>query len=79
MLNGPSPIQFYSKFHHVSDIPLKVFGCVCYVYNHDPHKNKLSDRDIKCVFLGYSSSQKGYKCFDPVSKRKYVSMDVNFF
>ena len=49
------------------------------MYDHDPHKNKLSDRAIKCVFLGYSSSQKGYKCFDPVTKRKYVSMDVKFF
>ena len=79
VLNGLSPIQFSSRFHPVSDIPLKIFGFVHYVYNHDPNKNKLSNRAIKCVFFRYSSSQKGYKCFDPVAKRKYVSMDVKFF
>ena len=79
VLHSLSSIQFYSKSHPVEDVPLKIFGCVCYVYNHDPHKNKLFDRVVKSVFWGDSSSQKGYKCFDLVAKRKYVSMDVKFF
>ena len=29
-------------------------------------------------FLGYSDSQKGYKCFHPPSGKYYVSMDVQF-
>ena len=33
----------------------------------------------KSVFLGYSSNQKGYKCFDPVTKKYFVTMDVQFF
>lgn len=30
-------------------------------------------------FVGYPSNQKGYKCFDPISKKFFVSMDVKFF
>ena len=44
VLNGLSPIQFYSKFHPISDISLKIFDCVYYVQNHDSNKNKFSGR-----------------------------------
>ncbi|PON73291.1 hypothetical protein TorRG33x02_250270, partial [Trema orientale] len=33
---------------------------------------------IKCVFLGYSSTQKGYKCYHPPSRTLYVSADITF-
>lgn len=34
----------YSRF--------RVFGCLCFIYNLDPHKKKLDARAKKCVFLG---------------------------
>jgi hypothetical protein len=34
---------------------------------------------VKCVFVGYSSTQKGYKCWDPVGKKLFISMDVTFW
>ncbi|WVZ66155.1 hypothetical protein U9M48_015421 [Paspalum notatum var. saurae] len=59
-------------------IPPKVFGCVCFVRDHRPSVGKLDPHAIKCIFVGYASSQKGYKCWDPVGKRLFVTMDVTF-
>lgn len=59
-------------------IPPRVFGCVCFVRDHRPSVGKLDPRAIKCVFVGYSSTQKGYKRWDPVGRRLFVSMDMTF-
>ena len=39
---------------------------------------KLDPQAVKCIFVGYSSTQKGYKCWDPIGKRLFVSMNVTF-
>lgn len=62
-----------------SDLPLWVFRCVAYVHIHNHNRDKLDPRAIKCVFLGYSPTQKGYKCFDPNKNHFFVTMDVTFF
>ena len=41
--------------------------------------DKLDLRAVKCVFMGYSPTQKGYKCFDPNKQKYFVTMDVTFF
>ena len=56
-------------------IPPKVFGCVCFVHR---SVGKLDPRALKCVFVGYSVTQKGYKCYHPPTRKFFVSMDVTF-
>ena len=57
----------------------QIFGCVAYVHLHPHQRTKLDSRALKCVFVGYGINQKGYKCYDPSSKRFYISMDVVFY
>ncbi|WVZ87161.1 hypothetical protein U9M48_033847 [Paspalum notatum var. saurae] len=59
-------------------VPPKIFGCTCFVRDHRPSVGKLDPRAVKCIFIGYSSGQKGYKCWSPPERRLFVSMDVTF-
>jgi hypothetical protein len=59
-------------------LPLKVFRCVYFVKDNRPTVGKLDPRNVKCVFVGYSGTQKGYICWSPVERRLFVSMDVTF-
>lgn len=38
----------------------------------------MSPRSTICVFLGYGEGQKDYRCYDPSSKKLYVSRHVVF-
>ena len=58
---------------------LRVFGCVCFVLLQDHERNKLQSRSHLCCFLGYGIGQKGYRCYDPISKRLRVSRHVVFW
>jgi hypothetical protein len=77
-----TPLETFLKFFPntpiSNNLPLKIFGCIAFVHEHK-QIGKLEPRAIKCVFVGYSPTQKGYKCFDPNSKRLLVTMDVTFF
>jgi hypothetical protein len=59
-------------------VPPKVFGCVCFVHDYRNSIRKLDPRALKCVFMGYSPSKKGYRCWCPSEHRFFVSMDVTF-
>ncbi|GMP22487.1 hypothetical protein CsSME_00000487 [Camellia sinensis var. sinensis] len=57
---------------------LCVFGFACFVLLSLKDRTILSTRSVLCVFLGCSFTQKGYRYFDPVSRRLYVSRHVSF-
>ncbi|KAL6313697.1 hypothetical protein AAG906_010115 [Vitis piasezkii] len=50
----------------------------CYVRDVRPSVTKLDPKALKCVFLGYSRLQKGYRCFSPDLNKYVVSTDVVF-
>ncbi|KAG7547971.1 GAG-pre-integrase domain [Arabidopsis suecica] len=41
-------------------------------------RNKLDPKSVKGMFIGYSITQKGYKCYIPETKKVLVSRDVKF-
>ncbi|CAL9025054.1 unnamed protein product [Prunus brigantina] len=62
----------------VSKLPPKVFGCVAYVHVYSHQRRKLDPCALRCVFIGYSTTQKGYKCYHPPSQKVHVTLDVTF-
>lgn len=40
--------------------------------------DKLCFKSKKCIFLGFSSNHRGYRCFDPLTQRVYLSPNVVF-
>lgn len=52
----------YSVMHPntpLYSLPLRIFGCVCFVHQLSPGTEKLDARSHKCIFLGYARNQKG--------------------
>lgn len=57
---------------------LRVFGCLCYPNLQATSAHKLASRSTACVFLGYPSSHKGYRCLDLSTRRIIISRHVIF-
>ena len=81
-LGSHIPIQLLTKhfldFHVSSDLKPKVFGCVSFVHIPTVSRGKLDPRALRCIFIGYSSTQKGYLCYHLPTKKYFVSADVTF-
>ncbi|KAJ9671256.1 hypothetical protein PVL29_027306 [Vitis rotundifolia] len=60
-------------------LPPRVFGCTCFVHILTPRQDKLSAKVTKCIFLGYSRLQKGYRCYSSETHCYFLSADVTFF
>jgi hypothetical protein len=76
-VHGMTPEEKYSG--RKPDLShLKVFGCIGYVHVPNELRTKLDPKVEKCVFIGYSLEQKGYKCYNPVTHKMRVSRDVVF-
>jgi hypothetical protein len=57
---------------------LRVFGCRCYPNTITTALHKLSTDSLPCIFLGYPADTKGYRCYDPESRRVLTSRHVHF-
>ena len=52
---------------------LRIFGSIAYVHVLDETRKKLDAKSEKCIMVGYSYEQKGYKCYNPGTKQVRVS------
>ena len=68
ILGNQSPHSVLFPHEPSYSLPLHVFGSTCFVHNLAPDLDKPSARSIKCVFLGYTRSQKSYCCFSPTDR-----------
>ncbi|CAA0838993.1 Unknown protein, partial [Striga hermonthica] len=56
----------------------RVFGCSVFVHIPKIHRSKFDPCSLKCVFVGYGTHQKGYRCYHPSSRRLYTTLDCKF-
>jgi hypothetical protein len=57
---------------------LNIFGCTAYAYIPDQLRQKLDAKAEALVFVGYSTRSKGYRLYDPATKKIVVRRDVVF-
>lgn len=80
-LNFKTPFQSLNDMivtPTVSNLTPHVFGCVVFVHLHKHQCTKLTPQALRCVFVGYATHQKGYRCYHPPTCRLFISMDVVF-
>ena len=76
-LKGMTPYErWHGRKAYVSN--LKVFGCISYVHVPDQKRKKLDKKSAKSIFVGYPSNSKGYKLYNPETKKMFRSRDVIF-
>ena len=76
----PNGNPFFSSliFRITNNFTPRILSCTSFVHVHSHHRGKLNPIAIKCVFVGYSSTQKGHKCYHPPTKKFYIFVDVTF-
>jgi hypothetical protein len=55
-----------------------VFGCITYAHIPDHIERKLDNKSEKCLFIIYSYKSKSYTLYDTITKKFFVSKDVQF-
>ena len=56
-----------------SELDLRVFGCSAFVHIHDHNHGKFETHSLKCVFLGYFTTQKFNWCYSPEKWNYFIS------
>jgi hypothetical protein len=56
----------------------RTFGCVAHIKQGNKQLNKLEDRSISVVFIGYEPSSKAWRFYNPATRKVHVSRDVVF-
>jgi len=78
VLHGKTPFEIWTKKRPNIE-NLRIFGELAYVLDKNPSKGKFDPRGIKCLFVGYDTSAKGYRVWVPSEQKIKISRDVKFF
>lgn len=65
MLKGKSPLLVLRPFAPLFPVSPKIFGHVRFI----SIPKQLDPKAVKCIFVGYPSTLKGYKCYLPPGKK----------
>jgi hypothetical protein len=57
---------------------LRVFGSIAYVHIPKIERKKWDQKSLRCIFVGYSETQKAYRFWEPVSKSIKISINATF-
>jgi hypothetical protein len=57
---------------------LKVIGCDAYVHVSKENRSKMNKKAKKCIFIEHKDGLKGYKLWNPETKKVVYSRDVVF-
>ena len=57
---------------------LRVWGCVAYVHVQKDKRLKLGSHMQKCVFIGYPAGYKGWKFYDPSTRKVIICERADF-
>ena len=50
---------------------LRVFGCQAFVHIPKDERKELDSKSRKCILLGYGTTTKGYRLYDPLKKMSF--------
>ena len=76
-LEDKTPHEVWTgKKHSLSH--LRVFGCDAYVHVPKEKRSKLDNKYKRCIFIRYKDGLKGYKLWNPETRKVVYSRDVMF-
>ena len=81
VLQFQTPVKVLSDHVSLPNVLMihpRIFCCVLFVHIHKNQQTKLDPCAVRCLFLGYGVQKKGYRCYDPIAKRTYITVDVTF-
>ncbi|CAL9010602.1 unnamed protein product, partial [Prunus brigantina] len=77
-LNKVTPFEAYTG-RKPGIAHLKIFGSPCHMLIPSALRHKLEENSHKCIFVGYGLCEKGYRLFDPSTRKVILSRDVKFY
>ena len=80
VLSKVSPVTPYEAWHNAKPnlSHLRVFGSAAYIHVPKVERRKLDPKSLRCIFVGYSQTQKAYRFWVPATRTIKISRDVTF-